>query len=74
MVEYGHDRTPNIIDKKSMSIYNMVTRPGNNKWSKSGKKAGLVHGVRSIGSAALNLCTVAKGQADIYWEIGPWEW
>ncbi|CAG8523675.1 6572_t:CDS:2 [Paraglomus brasilianum] len=72
--EYGHCRTPHVIDRKVMSIHNMVARPGDNKWSESGKNAGLVHGVRSTGSAALNLCTAAKGQIDMYWEIGPWEW
>ncbi|CAG8451278.1 6547_t:CDS:2 [Paraglomus occultum] len=74
LAEYGHDRTPHVIDKKTMSIYNMLTRPGDNRWGDSGKKAGLVHGVRSLGSGALNLCTVAKGQADLYWEVGPWVW
>ncbi|KAI5868518.1 inositol monophosphatase [Durotheca rogersii] len=34
----------------------------------------IVHGFRSLGSAALNLCAVAAGQLDIYWEGGCWAW
>ncbi|KAG9284869.1 hypothetical protein G9A89_003792 [Geosiphon pyriformis] len=70
--EMGHDRTPSVIDKKINSIHNMVSQPGQNSWSS--KKAGLVHGIRSTGSAALNLCYVARGDIDVYWEIGCWEW
>lgn len=31
-----------------------------------------VHALRSIGSSALNLCAVAAGQQDVWWEGGPW--
>jgi myo-inositol-1(or 4)-monophosphatase len=34
----------------------------------------MVHSLRSLGSAALNLCAVAAGQADVYWEGGCWAW
>lgn len=34
----------------------------------------MVHAVRSYGSAALNLCSVASGFIDSYWEGGCWEW
>jgi len=33
-----------------------------------------VQGVRRIGSAALDLCSVAAGQCDVYWERGPSPW
>jgi myo-inositol-1(or 4)-monophosphatase len=33
-----------------------------------------VHALRSYGSAALNLCGVASGFLDAYWEGGCWEW
>ena len=33
----------------------------------------MVHGLRMNGSAALNLCGVAEGVYDGYWECGPWE-
>ncbi|OTA93027.1 hypothetical protein M434DRAFT_396035 [Hypoxylon sp. CO27-5] len=34
----------------------------------------MVHSIRSMGSAALNLCAVAAGQLDAYWEGGCWAW
>ncbi|KAI0387697.1 inositol monophosphatase [Hypomontagnella monticulosa] len=34
----------------------------------------MVHSLRSLGSAALNLCAVAAGQLDVYWEGGCWAW
>ncbi|KAK4236650.1 hypothetical protein C8A03DRAFT_35441 [Achaetomium macrosporum] len=35
---------------------------------------GMVGGLRSLGSAALNLCACAAGQLDIYWEGGCYAW
>ncbi|KAF2969701.1 hypothetical protein GQX73_g3938 [Xylaria multiplex] len=37
-------------------------------------KGGMVHGVRSLGSATLDLAYVAMGAFDIWWEGGCWEW
>lgn len=34
----------------------------------------MVHSLRSLGSAALNLCACAAGQVDMYWEGGCWAW
>ena len=34
----------------------------------------MVHSARSFGSAALNLCAVAEGGIDLYWEGGCWAW
>jgi len=34
----------------------------------------MVHSLRSMGSAALNIATVATGGLDMYWEIGCWPW
>ena len=34
----------------------------------------MIHGFRSFGSAALNLCAVAEGSIDMYWEGGCWAW
>jgi myo-inositol-1(or 4)-monophosphatase len=34
----------------------------------------MVHSMRSIGSAALNFVSVARGDVDAYWEGGPWPW
>jgi myo-inositol-1(or 4)-monophosphatase len=34
----------------------------------------MVHSVRNLGSAALNICAVAEGSIDVYWEGGIWAW
>lgn len=34
----------------------------------------MVHSLRSIGSAALNLCHTAAGEVDLYWEGGCYAW
>jgi len=34
----------------------------------------MVHSLRSLGSAALNLCACAAGQVDLYWEGGCYAW
>ncbi|KAG6003679.1 hypothetical protein E4U43_000891 [Claviceps pusilla] len=34
----------------------------------------MVHSLRSLGSAALNIAAVAAGQMDAYWEGGCWAW
>ncbi|KAI5466593.1 hypothetical protein BGZ63DRAFT_344265 [Mariannaea sp. PMI_226] len=34
----------------------------------------MVHSLRSLGSAALNIASVAAGQMDLYWEGGCWMW
>lgn len=34
----------------------------------------MVHSLRSMGSAALNLAAVAAGSVDVYWEGGCWAW
>ena len=37
-------------------------------------KGGMVHGVRSLGSATMDLAYTAMGSFDIWWEGGCWEW
>ncbi|KAM0747219.1 inositol monophosphatase [Meredithblackwellia eburnea MCA 4105] len=57
-----------------------LTKKVNTLWNFAGEiggregKGGMVHGVRSIGSAALDMVYVATGAADIFWEAGCWEW
>lgn len=34
----------------------------------------MVHSLRSLGSAALNIACVAAGEMDVYWEGGCWAW
>jgi myo-inositol-1(or 4)-monophosphatase len=51
------------------------------KWDTFRKLAGskeiggsMVHSLRSLGSAALNLCHTAAGEVDMYWEGGCYAW
>jgi len=60
-VEYGKDRKPGgNLDKKVKSFTAMAQ--------------GMVHGVRCLGSATLDLAYCAMGSLDIWWEGGCWEW
>ncbi|KAF2263778.1 inositol monophosphatase [Lojkania enalia] len=65
-VEWGSDRSGNDFAVKSKTFARLA----------QGKEegGGMVHGLRSLGSAALNLCAVASGALDIYWEAGCWAW
>lgn len=70
--EWGKDRrdTPDgNLSRKVESFVNMATEIGGR-----GGKGGMVHGVRSLGSATLDLAYVAMGSLDIWWEAGCWEW
>ncbi len=62
-VEWGSDRSGNNWDVKVNTFKNL---------GQQGK--GMVHSMRSLGSAALNFCAVASGVIDIYWEAGCWAW
>ena len=70
--EWGKDRrdSPDSnLHRKVESFVNMAAEIG----SRSGR-GGMVHGVRSLGSATLDLAYVAMGAFDIWWEGGCWEW
>lgn len=70
--EWGKDRrdTPDgNMQRKVESFVNMAAEVG----GRDGK-GGMVHGVRSLGSATLDLAYVAMGAFDIWWEGGCWEW
>lgn len=70
--EWGKDRrdTPDgNLTRKVESFVNMATEIG----GRSGR-GGMVHGVRSLGSAVLDLAYCATGAVDIWWEGGCWEW
>ncbi|KAF1833238.1 inositol monophosphatase [Decorospora gaudefroyi] len=70
--EWGKDRrdTPDgNLTRKIESFVNMAAEVG----GRSGR-GGMVHGVRSLGSATLDLAYVAMGAFDIWWEGGCWEW
>jgi myo-inositol-1(or 4)-monophosphatase len=62
-IEFGSDRQGNNFDVKMSTFANLASLKG-----------GMVHGLRAYGSAALNLCSVASGYIDAYWEGGCWEW
>ncbi|KAF2107858.1 hypothetical protein BDV96DRAFT_288515 [Lophiotrema nucula] len=65
-VEWGSDRSGNDFAVKSKTFSRLAATKENG--------GGMVHGLRSFGSAALNLCGVAEGGLDIYWEAGCWAW
>jgi myo-inositol-1(or 4)-monophosphatase len=70
--EWGKDRRDapdSNMHRKIESFVNMAAELG----SRSGR-GGMVHGVRSLGSATLDLAYVAMGSFDIWWEGGCWEW
>lgn len=65
-VEWGSDRSGSNWQTKV------------NTWNRLGRSrdegGAMVHSARCLGSAALNLCAVAEGHVDIYWEGGCWAW
>lgn len=65
-VEWGSDRSGNDFEVKSSTFSKLAA-------SKDDGGA-MVHSLRSFGSAALNLCGVASGGLDLYWEAGCWAW
>ncbi|KAF8537012.1 inositol monophosphatase [Trichophaea hybrida] len=70
--EWGKDRRDvpeGNLYRKSETFLNMAAQIGGR-----GGKGGMVHGVRSLGSAALDLAYTATGAFDIWWEGGCWEW
>ncbi|KAK6376476.1 hypothetical protein LTS17_007071 [Exophiala oligosperma] len=70
--EWGKDRrdTPDgNLHRKVDSFINMAAEVGGR-----GGKGGMVHGVRSLGSATMDLAYTAMGAFDVWWEGGCWEW
>ncbi|KAI9298998.1 hypothetical protein K502DRAFT_298562 [Neoconidiobolus thromboides FSU 785] len=66
MNEFGGQRDKTIIESKTKSMYRISLS------DKDG--GGHCRGMRSLGTAALDMCQLAKGHADIYWEVGPHVW
>jgi myo-inositol-1(or 4)-monophosphatase len=71
-VEWGSERHGNNWRVKSQTFAKLAESP--DETSAVDKKGGMTHGLRSGGSAALNLCAVAAGELDAYWEGGCWAW
>ncbi|KAK5653042.1 hypothetical protein OQA88_9328 [Cercophora sp. LCS_1] len=70
--EWGKDRRDvegGNLHRKVASFVNLASEIG----GRDGK-GGMVHGVRSLGSAAMDLAYTAMGAVDIWWEGGCWEW
>ena len=65
-VEWGSDRAGQSWDCKIKTWANLGTTKD--------QGGAMVHSIRSLGSAALNLCSVAEGSIDVYWEGGCWAW
>jgi len=57
--EFGSNREPDILDAKLKSMRSIIEK---------------AHGIRSMGSAALNMCNVASGCIDAYAEYGIHAW
>ncbi|KAJ4138369.1 hypothetical protein NW768_002193 [Fusarium equiseti] len=70
--EWGKDRRDIPDGNLSRKVESFVTLA--TERSGRGGKGGMVHGVRSLGSATLDLAYVAMGSLDIWWEGGCWEW
>ncbi|KGO76682.1 Inositol monophosphatase [Penicillium italicum] len=65
-IEWGADRSGNNWETKVRTY---------EKLGQSKENGGaMVRAMRSLGSAALNLCAVADGSLDLYWEGGCWSW
>jgi myo-inositol-1(or 4)-monophosphatase len=64
--EWGSDRTGVNFEVKSKVFTKLAASKENG--------GAMVHSLRSMGSAALNLTAVASGQLDVYWEGGCWAW
>lgn len=63
-LESGAERSPGSnFDIKMETYKNLLS-----------DKGGYIHGSRSAGSAAMNMCYVANGMLDAYWEGGCWAW
>lgn len=67
-VEWGSDRKGGNFDLKARTFQRLGAE------TEAGTTNAMVHSMRSLGSAALNLCAVAAGQLDAYWEGGCWAW
>lgn len=70
--EWGKDRRDipdGNMQRKIESFANMAAEIG-----ARGGKGAMVHGMRSLGSATLDLAYTAMGSFDIWWEGGCWEW
>lgn len=69
-IEWGSARDGPNYERKTAVFKQLCASPE----TPGGGGGAMVHSLRSMGSAALNLCAVAAGQLDAYWEGGCWAW
>ncbi|EDO41578.1 predicted protein [Nematostella vectensis] len=62
ITEIGSDRSTGRVTKVLENLRRIISQPN------------LAHSVRCQGSAALNMCSVAKGLAEVYYEFGVHCW
>ncbi|KAK4041931.1 hypothetical protein C8A01DRAFT_45009 [Parachaetomium inaequale] len=65
-IEWGSQRDGENFEVKARTFRKLAAA------KESG--GGMIGGMRSLGSAALNLCACAAGQLDMYWEGGCYAW
>ena len=65
-VEWGNERSGNNWETKTKTFSKLA--------GDTSTHGSMVHSLRSLGSAALNCCAVARGDLDAYWEGGCWAW
>ncbi|KAK2592398.1 hypothetical protein QQS21_009917 [Conoideocrella luteorostrata] len=70
--EWGKDRRDDPNGNLARKVHSFATMALERKGR--GGTGGMVHGVRSLGSATLDLAYTAMGSIDIWWEGGCWEW
>ncbi|KAL9597054.1 MAG: hypothetical protein Q9219_005383 [cf. Caloplaca sp. 3 TL-2023] len=75
-VEWGNERSGGNWATKVATFAALAGDKGSEQGGGGKDKSGgaMVHSLRSLGSAALNMCAVARGDLDIYWEGGCWAW
>jgi myo-inositol-1(or 4)-monophosphatase len=64
--EWGSDRTGVNFELKAKVFAKLAASKENG--------GAMVHSIRCMGSAALNVAAVAAGQQDVFWEGGCWAW
>ncbi|OAQ77935.1 Inositol monophosphatase, metal-binding site [Purpureocillium lilacinum] len=70
--EWGKDRREGPEGNLMRKVDSFVTMAAE-RGAREGR-GGMVHGVRSLGSATMDLAYTAMGSLDIWWEGGCWEW
>ncbi|WWC92787.1 uncharacterized protein L201_007746 [Kwoniella dendrophila CBS 6074] len=67
--EWGSDRTQQTFVKKTASFARLAGDP-----SKGVNGGVMAHALRTTGSTACNVASIAAGQLDVYWDAGCFPW